>query len=114
MLSEVDSLVPVVYDAFETSNREKICSGAMELRLRASAMLACRCRSYISDDSTYCRLAVLIGSIHFVLHCSCCKENGPRAILLKRFWCLMINITYGLMCLLVFMFIVHKMQRGLD
>jgi hypothetical protein len=38
-----------------------------------------------------------------------CKENGPRAIWLKRFWCLMINITCGLMCLLVFVFIVHKM-----
>jgi hypothetical protein len=26
----------------------------------------------------------------------------------------MINITYGLMCLLVFVFIVHMMRRGLD
>jgi hypothetical protein len=30
-----------------------------------------------------------------------CKENGPRAIRLKRFWCLMINITCGLISLLV-------------
>jgi hypothetical protein len=37
-----------------------------------------------------------------------CKENGPRAIWLNRFWCLMINITYGLMCLLVFVFVVHR------
>ena len=36
-----------------------------------------------------------------------CKENGPRAIWLKRFWCLMINITCGLMSLLVFVFVVH-------
>jgi hypothetical protein len=27
-----------------------------------------------------------------------CKENGPRAIWLNRFWCLMINITCGLIC----------------
>jgi hypothetical protein len=33
--------------------------------------------------------------------------------LLKWFWCLMINITFGLMCLLVFMFIVPMMQSGL-
>jgi hypothetical protein len=40
-----------------------------------------------------------------------CKENGPRVIWLNRFWCLMINITCGLMCLLVFMFVVHRMLR---
>jgi hypothetical protein len=40
-------------------------------------------------------------------------KNGPRPILFKWFWCLMINITCGLMCFLVFMFIVHRMQRGL-
>jgi hypothetical protein len=40
-----------------------------------------------------------------------CKENGPRAIWLNRFWCLMINTTYGPMCLLVFMFVVHMMLR---
>jgi hypothetical protein len=43
-----------------------------------------------------------------------CKENGPRAIWLNEFWCLLINTTCELMCLLVFMFIVHRMQRGLD
>jgi hypothetical protein len=26
----------------------------------------------------------------------CCKENGPRAIWLSKFWCLMINTIYGL------------------
>jgi hypothetical protein len=36
-----------------------------------------------------------------------CKENGPQAIWLNEFWCLMINTTCELMCLLVFMFIVH-------
>jgi hypothetical protein len=40
-----------------------------------------------------------------------CKENGPRAIWLNRFWCLMINITCGLMCLLVFIFVVHRMLK---
>jgi hypothetical protein len=43
-----------------------------------------------------------------------CKENGPHAIWIKRFWCLMVNITCGLMSLLVFVFVVHRMQRGLD
>jgi hypothetical protein len=41
------------------------------------------------------------------------KENGPRAIWLNRFWRLMINITCGLMCLLVFMFLVHRMLKWL-
>jgi hypothetical protein len=40
-----------------------------------------------------------------------CKENGPRAIWLNRFWCLMINITCGLMYLLVFMIVVHRMLK---
>jgi hypothetical protein len=40
-----------------------------------------------------------------------CKENGPRAIWLNRFWCLMINIACGLMCLLVFLFVVHMMLK---
>jgi hypothetical protein len=43
-----------------------------------------------------------------------CKENGPRAIWLIEFWCLMINTTCGLICLLVFIIIVHRMQRELD
>jgi hypothetical protein len=43
-----------------------------------------------------------------------CKGNGPQAIWLKRFWCLMINIAYGLMYLLVFIFIVHRMRIRLD
>jgi hypothetical protein len=42
------------------------------------------------------------------IRASYCKENGPRAIWLNRFWCLMINTTCGLMCLLVFIFVVHK------
>jgi hypothetical protein len=33
------------------------------------------------------------------------------AIWLNEFWCLMINTTCELMCLLVFMFIVHRMRR---
>jgi hypothetical protein len=43
-----------------------------------------------------------------------CKENGPRVIWLNRFWCLMIIITYELMCLLVFVFVVHRMLKLLD
>jgi hypothetical protein len=40
-----------------------------------------------------------------------CKENRPQVIWLNRFWCLMINITCGLLCLLVFMFVVHMMLK---
>jgi hypothetical protein len=43
-----------------------------------------------------------------------CKENGPRAFWLIEFWCLMINTTCGLICLLVFIIIVHRMRRELD
>jgi hypothetical protein len=42
-----------------------------------------------------------------------CKENGPRTIWLNRFWCLMINITCGLICLLVFMIVVQRMLKWL-
>jgi hypothetical protein len=42
------------------------------------------------------------------------RKNGPRSIWLNEFWCLMINTTCELMCLLVFMFVVHRMRRGLD
>jgi hypothetical protein len=40
-----------------------------------------------------------------------CKENGPWAIWLNKFWCLMINITCELICLLVSMFVVHRMIK---
>jgi hypothetical protein len=40
-----------------------------------------------------------------------CKENGPWVFWLKGFWCLMINITCGLMRLLVFVFIVHWRRK---
>jgi hypothetical protein len=40
-----------------------------------------------------------------------CKENGHRAIWLNIFWCLIINITCGLMCLLVFVLVVHRMLK---
>jgi hypothetical protein len=39
-----------------------------------------------------------------------CKENGPRAIWLSKFWCLMIDTICGLMCLLVFIIVVHRMR----
>jgi hypothetical protein len=39
------------------------------------------------------------------------KENGPRAIWLNEFWCLMINTPCELMYLLVFVFVVHKMLK---
>jgi hypothetical protein len=38
-----------------------------------------------------------------------CKENGPWAIWLNEFCCLMINTIRELMCLLVFVFVVHRM-----
>jgi hypothetical protein len=37
-----------------------------------------------------------------------CKENGPRAIWLIEFWCLLINTICELMSFLVF--VVHRMQ----
>ena len=40
-----------------------------------------------------------------------CKENGPHAIRLNKFWCLMINTACGLMCLLMSMFVVHRMLK---
>jgi Ca2+/Na+ antiporter len=40
-----------------------------------------------------------------------CKENRPWVVWLNIFWCLMINIIYGLMYLLVFMIIVHMMLK---
>jgi hypothetical protein len=39
-----------------------------------------------------------------------CKENGPRAIWLIEFWCLMNNTIRELISFLVFVFVVHKMQ----
>jgi hypothetical protein len=38
-----------------------------------------------------------------------CKENGPQAIWLIEFWCLMINTIYELISYLVFVFVVHRM-----
>jgi hypothetical protein len=43
-----------------------------------------------------------------------CKENGPRAIWLIEFWCLMNNIIRELISFLVFVFVVHRMRRELD
>ena len=43
-----------------------------------------------------------------------CKENGPRAIWLIEFWCLMNNTIRELISFLVFMFVVHRMRRELD
>jgi hypothetical protein len=65
------------------------------------------------DRVTKLDFGKISGSMRYLLLCLC-KKNGPRSIWLKRFWCLMINITCGLMCLIVFMFIVHRMRRGLD
>jgi hypothetical protein len=39
-----------------------------------------------------------------------CKENGPRAIWLIEFWCLMFNTIRELINFLVFVFVVHRMQ----
>ena len=43
-----------------------------------------------------------------------CKENGPRAIWLIEFWCLMNNTIRELISFLVFVFVVHRMRRELD
>ena len=43
-----------------------------------------------------------------------CKENGPRAFWLIEFWCLMNNTIRELISFLVFVFVVHRMQRELD
>jgi hypothetical protein len=39
-----------------------------------------------------------------------CKENGPRAIWLIEFWCLMNNTIRELISFLVFVFVVNRMQ----
>jgi hypothetical protein len=39
-----------------------------------------------------------------------CKENGPWAIWLIEFWCLMNNTIRELISFLVFMIVVHRMQ----
>jgi hypothetical protein len=41
---------------------------------------------------------------------SFCKENGPQAIWLIKFWCLMNNTIRELISFLVFVFVVHRMQ----
>jgi hypothetical protein len=54
----------------------------------------------------------LIACAPGVSHCHgrrMCKENGPRAIWLIEFWCLMINTIHELISFLVFVFIVHRM-----
>jgi hypothetical protein len=38
-----------------------------------------------------------------------CKENGPWAIWLNEFWCLMINTIRKLINFLVFVFVVNRM-----
>jgi hypothetical protein len=38
-----------------------------------------------------------------------CKENGPQAVWLIEFWCLMINTIRELISFLVFVFVVHRM-----
>jgi hypothetical protein len=43
-----------------------------------------------------------------------CKENGPWAIWLIEFWCLINNTIRELISFLVFMFVVHRMRRELD
>jgi hypothetical protein len=43
-----------------------------------------------------------------------CKENGPWAIWLIEFWCLMNNTIRELISFLVFVFVVHRMRRELD
>jgi hypothetical protein len=56
----------------------------------------------------------LQGIPHSVLVDGECKENGPRAIWLIEFWCLMNNTIRELISFLVFVFVVHRMRRELD
>jgi hypothetical protein len=48
--------------------------------------------------------------LHILNYHRGCKENGPRAIWLIEFWCLMINTICELISFLVFVFVVHRMQ----
>jgi hypothetical protein len=50
----------------------------------------------------------------YVLSHNACKENGPRAIWLIEFWCLMNNTIRELISFLVFVFVVHRTRRELD
>jgi hypothetical protein len=55
---------------------------------------------------------VFLASVEAFLHiiADACKENGPWAIWLIEFWCLMINTIRELISFLVFVFVVHRMQ----
>jgi hypothetical protein len=67
----------------------------------------------LNFDETYAPVARL-ESIRILLAYATCKENGPRAIWLIEFWCLMNNTIRELISSLVFVFVVHRMRRELD
>jgi hypothetical protein len=54
--------------------------------------------------------SIVATSFAILLLFSLCKENGPRAIWLIEFWCLMNNTIRELISFLVFVFVVHRMQ----
>jgi hypothetical protein len=57
------------------------------------------------------RIYKLLESLYSYVGIVLVRKIEPWAIWLNRFWCLMINTTYGLMRLLVFMLVVHTMLR---
>jgi hypothetical protein len=60
------------------------------------------------------RFTKVRGTIPRISDASICKENGPRAIWLIEFWCLMNNTIRELISFQVFVFVVHRMRRELD
>jgi hypothetical protein len=82
----------------------RICHLCQFLRIKNNAPLEARLHRIAHAMGPLLTVAPALG-----LHT--CKENGPQAIWLNRFWCLMINTVYGLMCLLVFVLVVHKMLK---
>jgi hypothetical protein len=55
-------------------------------------------------------VVVINRSVQVVEEHRVCKENGPRVFWLKKFWWLMTDTICGLICLLVFIIIVHRMR----
>jgi hypothetical protein len=83
------------------------------LRLAVSRVVHVKSRVRSASPCYRSHVAQLVRALAFACAQCVCKENGPRAIWLSKFWCLMINTICGLTSFLVFIFIVHKMQEVL-
>jgi hypothetical protein len=68
------------------------------------------CHSMFCRHSCSATILILCSAFLILM----CKENGPRAIWLIEFWCLMNNTIRELISFLVFVFVVHRMRRELD